>query len=288
MTDTDVADVKKSQEKLDDIARQVDMETRGVFDIDSGIDPPQTRTLQPGEVDYLRRKLSSKIRACMAYRGAKKFLNNMLKIGQIQIKDIIGLENLQSVKSGAIITCNHFSAFDSFATQVMYERAKLKHKRFYRVIREGNYTDFPGLFGFIMRNYNTLPLSENKRVMVEFMRAVDTLLKRGHLVLVYPEQSLWWNYRKPKPLKDGAFKMAVRSNVPVVPVFITMEDSDVLDPDGFPVQKYTIHVDKPIYPDETKSNVENTESMKNTNYKVWKDIYEKTYNTPLTYLCDKE
>ena len=59
------------------------------------------------------------------------------------------------------------------------------------------------------------------------MKAADTILKRGDFILIYPEQSLWWNYEKPKPLKNGAYKIASRSNVPVIPIFITMKDSDI-------------------------------------------------------------
>ena len=60
-------------------------------------------------------------------------------------------------------------------------------------------------------------------------------------MLVYPEQSMWWNYRKPKPLKKGAYTFAAKNHVPVLPCFITMEDSDILGDDGFYVQEYTIH-----------------------------------------------
>ena len=207
-------------------------ELEGTFDIDPEDDPPQTRTLKPGEVEKKKKKLSSKIRRHFAYSGAKKFMNKMQKIGMLQVKNIEGLENLKGLKTGAIITCNHFNAFDSFITQIMFESAKLKHKKLYRIIKEGNYTDFPGLFGFIMRNYNTLPLSENKRVMVEMMNAVDKILKRGDLVLIYPEQSMWWNYKKPRPLQNGAFKLAAKNDVPVLPIFITMKDSDIVDADA--------------------------------------------------------
>jgi 1-acyl-sn-glycerol-3-phosphate acyltransferase len=94
---------------------------------------------------------------------------------------------------------------------------------------------------------------------------------------------MWWNYRKPRPLKNGAFNLAVSSNVPVIPVFITMKDSDVLDGDGFPVQKYIINFLKPIYPDSKLSKKENIETMKNKNFEVWKKTYEDFYNTKLTY-----
>ena len=119
--------------------------------------------------------------------------------------------------------------------------------------------------------------------MVEFMKAVDTLLQKGDFILIYPEQSMWWNYRKPKPLKHGAFKMAVRNNVPILPIFITMEDSDIIGEDGFPVQEYTVNIAQPIYPDENLSQRERTEKMLNENYETWKRIYEDFYGIPLEY-----
>lgn len=204
------------------------------------------------------------------------------------VKDIIGKENLANLTTGAVMTCNHFNAFDSFAIQMAYEAgADTKKRKFFRVIREGNYTSFPGFFGFLMRNCYTLPLSSNAKALQQFMRATNQLLQDGHLVLVYPEQSMWWNYRKPKPLKKGAYQFAVKSNVPVVPCFITMEDSDLIDEDGFYVQEYTIHISKPIYPDPNKSNSENLKYLMDENYRVWKEIYEKTYKVPLEYTTSK-
>ena len=119
--------------------------------------------------------------------------------------------------------------------------------------------------------------------MKKFVKSVDTLLQDGHFVLVYPEQSMWWNYRKPKPLKKGVFTFAVKNNVPILPCFITMEDSDVVDDDGFFVQEYTIHIAPPIYPDNQKSAKENIHNMMQSNFAIWKEIYEDTYKTTLQY-----
>ena len=119
--------------------------------------------------------------------------------------------------------------------------------------------------------------------MREFVRATDTLLKEGHFVLIYPEQSMWWNYRKPKPLKEGGFYFAAKNRVPVLPCFITMRNSEVMGEDGFPVQEYTIHIEKPIYPDENKTVSENNAAMLEENYRIWTEIYEKTYGIPLQY-----
>ena len=88
---------------------------------------------------------------------------------------------------------------------------------------------------FLFRHCDTLPLSskqENNDRIPKSSRY--TTKKKGEFILIYPEQSMWWNYKKPKPLKDGAFKMAVKSNVPVVPIFITMKESDIIGEDRFP------------------------------------------------------
>ena len=126
---------------------------------------------------------------------------------------------------------DEFNAFDSFAIQLAFEQAKLKKKRMYRVIREGNYTGFPGFYGVLMRHCNTLPLSSN---------------------------------------------------------FKTMEDSDVLDDDGFYVQEYTVHFCEPIYPDPNKKRAQNSCEMRDKNYEAWKAVYEQNYGEKLTYSCDEE
>ena len=113
-------------------------------------------------------------------------------------------------------------------------------------------------------------------------------MRRGDFVLVYPEQSMWWNYRKPKPLKSGAYYFAARNGLPVVPCFITMSDSDRTDSSGFPIQEYTIHISKPIYPDPEQNVRENTRRMLDENFEVWKNIYETVYGIPLEYKTVKE
>ena len=267
---------------LDKIAK---LEREGRFDEDVEEDPP-TKELKPENIDYLRKKLSSKIKTRLTYKVARGFLNNILENKQLIIKDIKGIENFKNLDTGAIITCNHFNAFDSFAIQIAYEASEQKNRKFYRVIREGNYTNFPGFYGMLMRNCNTFPLSSNKETMKKFLKSMDTVLQNGDFMLVYPEQSMWWNYRKPKPLKKGAYTFAAKNNVPVLPCFITMEDSNILGDDGFYVQEYTIHVAEPIYPDAHKSRAENIEMMREKNYEVWKQIYEETYGEKLVYTCD--
>ena len=62
-----------------------------------------------------------------------------------------------------------------------------------------------------------------------------------------------------------------------------MRDSDILDDDGYFIQEYTVHVSAPLYPDPSLPNKENVEKLREQNYKLWKDIYEKEYQMPLMY-----
>ena len=199
------------------------------------------------------------------------------------LKEVKGLENYVEMKrKGAIITCNHFNAMDNFAVYKAIEK-HVYHRELVKVCREGNYTNFPGFYGFLFKHCNTLPLSSVASTMKNFMHAVKTYLAQGRQILIYPEQAMWWNYRKPRPLTSGAFKMAAENNVPVIPFFITMQDSGIVDSDGFFVQEYTVNILKPIFPKEELSVRQNAEFMKNENYSVWKKVYEEFYGIPLVY-----
>ena len=279
--------IKQSEDRLailDEIAR---LEREGKFDVDAENDPP-TIPIMPGEVDYLNEKLTSKLKTTVANTIGLGFLKELLRKNQLMIKEINGLENLDNLKGGAILTCNHFNPFDVFAVETAFRSSNKKKKTLYKVIREGNYTNFPGFYGYLFRNSNTLPLATSPKAMEEFIRAVEKILSDDEYILIYPEQSLWWNYKKPKPLKSGAFRFASKNNVPIVPIFITMKNSDKIGDDGFPILEYYINIDKPIYPNENSTVKENTERMKTENFEVWKSIYENFYNIPLEYTTQKE
>lgn len=261
------------------------LEKEGKFHVDAENDPPFTQ-LKPGDVDFLRKKWFSKIKTMQATFHSRRYFTNLIKKGVIVIDKIEGVENLKKLQTGAVITANHFNPFDSIPINIAVKK-HAKNKKMFTIIREGNYT-FPGIYGYFMRNCRSLPLSKNPVVLREMIEATNEILKRGDLVLIYPEESLWWNYRKPKPLKIGGFKFAAHNNVPVIPTFITMRDTDKFDNDGYPIQAYTLHILQPIYPDPALSPLENQKRMLNENYEAWKNIYEKVYKTPLIYTTIKQ
>ncbi len=278
-------EISENRRKI--LARIDEYERRGLFDRDVE-DDPETTPLDPDSVDYTQKKLSTRIGSFIANRLGRNHFEKMIKRGDVVIKEIRGRENLAAVKGcGALITCNHFNAFDNYAVYKTLIPA-LEGKMLYKVIREGNYTSFGGFYGYLFRHCNTLPLSSSLKGIKALNNAMTELFARGEKILIYPEQAMWYNYRKPRPLKRGAFHFAVKNNVPVLPIFITLEDTDNHDADGLPIQAYTIHVLPAIYPDRSLSAREDSERMCRENYRLWAETYESFYKKKLEYTTEGE
>ena len=222
-------------------------------------------------------------------KGFKNWLKHLFCLNCVRIYSHLinkKLTNLKVVKNkkikkikGAIVTCNHISLADSFAIR------KAIGANFYYVAAEFN--NFKGHMGTLARNsgYIPLPTDLNKTKLRKFNDAISYYLKRGKKILIYPEQSMWREYLKPRPMKNGAFRYATTNNVPIIPLFITIkEKKQKVDENGLQnFGDYTIHILDPIYPKAELNLKENIEYLKTQNFYAWKNLYQKTYNLPLKY-----
>ena len=188
---------------------------------------------------------------------------------------VVGRENLKGIKS-AILTSNHIDIFDCLALKYATKKKKIKY-----VVAE--YNNRKGFLGDMMRAQGILPLSKKLSVMKYFSNAVEHYLLHNHYVVFYPEQSMWYMYEKPRPLKDGAFHYAKKFNIPVIPVFITFRDGKKEDENGVKKKYLTVNILKPIYPNDQIIKNKDIERMKNENEKMCKECYENFYNKKLTY-----
>ena len=231
------------------------------------------RVIEP--FDTLRRKPINKIKAFAARKiaeAATKKLNVNTKIE--------GIENVEGVVGGAIITCNHFNFMDNTLPRILAQRAG-RGKKFDVVVQENN-VFMDGFFGFLMKNANTLPVSRSAAYMAKNLKpALGELLSKGHFVLIYPEQEMWFNYKKPRELREGAYHYAAQFGVPVIPCFVTMENLDTVGADGFFEISHTLHVMPPIYPDAALSVRENRDIMHERDAELKRACYEKAYGYPV-------
>lgn len=268
------AAARKEREEV--LARIAALEAAGgeSFFVDVEPDPPG-HPLAPDEVDYLRKKPANRVKAFFARRLADL---SLLWFGHDLRITLEGVENLRGLphSGGAIMTSNHFSKFESLCVLKAAKKVPGRH-RLWRVIK-GNNVFIPGIIGFLMRHCDTLPLSTNLRTQKLFAEDLGTILSHGGLVLIYPEQAMWWNYRKPRPHKPGAYFYAAKNHVPVIPLFVTMTDqTGRTDGAGFPKQAYTVHILPPIYPDPARSLRENERAMQEKNEQLCREVYERIY-----------
>ncbi len=240
-------------------------------------DDPPSRTLLPADVDYLHDTAKFKINGFFARKIewlSKIFCKRKYRI------TISGTENLKQINGGAIFTSNHFAITENLAVKLAAEQAP-GHHRMYKLVREGNFF-MSGIVGWLLKYCDTLPLSSSLATQKLLDKAITKILNNGDFILVYPEQSMWWNYQKPRPYRIGAYHYAAKNNVPVVACFITLHPKDKRDsmlPDNI---RYLVHILPPIYPDKSLKVRENAERMREQNAKLCREVYEKVYGKALS------
>lgn len=227
------------------------------------------------------------------YKNKEKKISYFLKnkIGYLYVNyfslklnksiEIEGLENIKDINSSAIITTNHFNPLDNMVIRKLIK--KRYKKNMYIVIQETNLL-MPGFLGFLMNNLNILPLSKSPNYIIKkFKPELSKILSKNNYVLIYPEEEMWFNYKKPRPCKRGSYQFAAENNVPIISCFVEQIDTKEKDNDEFNKINYIVHVLKPIYPDKTKTPRENSIIMAQLDYQQKVQAYEKAYNTKLSY-----
>ena len=144
----------------------------------------------------------------------------------------------------------------------------------------------PGFFRYLMNYVGTIPLVQSPSYIAnEFPKHLSQALDQNNWVLIYPEQEMWWNYRKPRKLQRGAYYFAAKQNVPVISTFVEIKDLPKVEKKdaNFYETKYIVHVLAPIYPDVSLSANENAHHMMEQDYKQKVAAYEKIYGKKLNY-----
>lgn len=215
----------------------------------------------------------------------KSFLaRSIANIGTLLINkntEIIGDVDSDVLKNGAIITSNHFSPLEN--TVIRYFIKKKGFKRLNIISQVTNFA-MNGFIGFLMNYADTIPLSNDMRYLArDFINVLGELVDNKEVVLIYPEQEMWFNYRKPRPLKRGAYHFAAKLNRPIVSCFVEIRDLPEMENSEFHKVQYRLHILGVIYPDSSKSVKENSEEMCQRDYILKKTAYERIYAKPLTY-----
>ncbi len=209
------------------------------------------------------------------FRGLLAIFKYPLNYFAFKLK-IVGKENLKGLKNG-VVTINHVHELDC-----LIPMQALKGKKLY--ITVGEFNNFKNALGGALRCWGTLPLASSMDAQKNFWRASAKLLqKKNRFILFYPETSMWSNYTKPRPFSNGAYHMAVKNDVPIVPMFITYNKTGKFNRQGIEECTLTAHIMPPIFKDQNKTDKDNIIALRDKNFDMCKELYQKTYGIPLKY-----
>lgn len=229
-----------------------------------------------------RKHLSFKVTSAAAIllaRCATSFLN--------RDTEIKGIEKIPKDLGGVLITSNHFSPLEN--TVVRHLLHKMGRKDLGIISQTTNFA-MTGIVGFLMRYANTIPLSMDPHYLARDFLSIlqEKLVDKKQAILLYPEQEMWFHYRKPRPPKSGAYFYAAKLGVPILSCFVEIVDTDKEDAEGFRKVRHVLHVLGVLYPDKERSVRENTEFLAATDYAMKCACYETVYKKKLTYDFETE
>lgn len=221
--------------------------------------------------DSQKRKITSKLKRTVADHIANKVTKKINKSTRV-----VGLENvIEVMDKPGIITSNHYSPVDSLI--IRYLTNKIGKKRKLSIVVAESNIFMAGKLGWIIKNINTIPFTPSPRYLEDnFNKTIEQNIKKNHFILFYPEQELWLNYTKPRPLKPGAYHYAAKHGIPVIPTFTVMESVDGNS-------KYTLFIGKPLYPNKKLDLKENKNLLAEQDFAFKQSVYEQFYNKKLTY-----
>ena len=171
---------------------------------------------------------------------------------------IVGKDNIKKVRrKGVIVTVNHVHNFDN----LLVGTRLLHHRKCY--------------FITLKDNINSV------KAMPPFDACITELLKKKKAILICPEASLWPYYRGVRPFKKGAFRFAVKNNVPILPVVISFRRKLRKRSAKKGKEKYkyyfTVHVGEPIYQDNNLEIRRQTIDLTDRTYEFYKSTMDEFY-----------
>lgn len=174
-----------------------------------------------------------------------------------------------------VFCSNHFSYLDIAIMGVI-----LPH--YYAFIGKSQITKVP-LFGYMFRKLHIPVNRESKMERYRILQTAIHCLKHGRSIVIFPEGGI--KSKKPPQLadfKDGAFRMAVETQVPIVPITFPY-NWHILPDDGkllFHHHKIKVIIHEPI--STVGKTMDDIESLKDQTYGVIETELEKYFATQKT------
>lgn len=220
-----------------------------------------------GTYTYLDKSLKFKIMHILIYLTTwlLAFPLNRIRFGlRIEGREIIR-RNRKLFANGMMTVCNHVHRWDMICV--------LQAMR-YRMAWIPMYAQpFRGKDGYLMKYIGGLAIPDEHSGLRKFSKALNELHAGKKWFHIFPESCSWRFYAPLRPFKIGAFNMAYRFAIPVVPLMISFRPRTgwrKLFGNREPL--ITIRVGDPILPDLNAPRKEEAARMRDTAHKTMLDM----------------
>lgn len=174
-------------------------------------------------------------------------------------------QNRKLFANGMMTVCNHVHRWDMICV--------LQAMRYRKAWIPMYAQPFRGKDGFVMKAIGGIAIPEERSGLREFDKALDEIHAAKQWIHIFPESCSWKFYAPLRPFKIGAFNMAYRYALPIIPMIISfrprtgwrklfLKDEPLL----------TIHVGDPIVPDLTVPRKEEASRMRDVAHKTMLDL----------------
>lgn len=216
---------------------------------------------------YLDKSLKFKIWHFLIYLATwvAAFPLNWIRFGiRIEGRERIR-RNLKLFANGVMTVCNHVHRWDMICV--------LQAMRYRKAWIPMYAQPFRGKDGFLMKNIGGIAIPEEKSGLRAFDTALNELHSKKQWIHIFPESCSWKFYAPLRPFKIGAFNMAYRYSLPIVPMILTFRPRTgwrKLFCNGEPL--ITIHVGDPIIPDTGAPRKDEAARMRDAAHKAMLDM----------------
>lgn len=171
---------------------------------------------------------------------------------------IVGKENLRKnrklFRNGAITVGNHVYRWDFLSI--------LQAVKFRRLWFPARTENLAGSDANIIRGAGGIPIPRGTAAMRKFNEAFDELHSQKKWLHFFPEGSRWDFYAPIRPFHKGAFAMAQKYNIPIIPfAFSYRKPSGIYKWMKVKHPLITLHVGTPILPSTELSRKESIQQM---------------------------
>ncbi|MGK7391980.1 MAG: lysophospholipid acyltransferase family protein [Candidatus Cyclobacteriaceae bacterium M2_1C_046] len=178
---------------------------------------------------------------------------------------IYGSENIKKGEA-YIFTSNHTSYLDSpgIALAVPYQWRPLGKKELVKI----------PVFGLMLKYLAIIVDRSNPKSRQESMKNMTNMLNLGISILIFPEGTMNRSNNVLQPFYDGAFRIAIETQKPIIPITI-LNAGKLLPPNEFLCRpgKIEVYVGKPISSEGL--TLKETPILKNQTYEKMSQLIEK-------------